>query len=607
MNKQETPILHSRIAESFGRLNDGAKHEQLRKFNLSLTTYGVEQSHLQETFRQVQDLGFTPVRLYKILQSMAWLMRKELTVMPTGKKQKQERGKITDEMLHRMSFEKGEEQDFHINVQLEDGTEHDILAESEKFEEVLTSDVEQFASDTMVLGRVLQRLKDLAKERTLLAFEENTPGQIPVHGPRILLQSATSPANADFRRRADQTVTATEPSTIRFGVLRGVVRQGQINMRRQELDNAIARQEIITVPKFRLDNWPTDALMSNTRKQVANVVDAYIKRHDILCDPRDLKYQTMFRLTTYEIPDVYENGITLDDYLQDQGAYTNWRNILYLDPQFVQQFRIKPEVITSIIEEQYEIIRQRLQNSSLPVERILPRSGIFAEPGWVIQKQNNAIFAAQEEGVTATAGLVPLEFREINPELAKHYHNDLHYIHTPRADVAFGLYEKGDDLPFSVLALEKIDRPYKKNVLLMQGYDSRYCYDLTRLYSRPGTPGNTSSSMFSLTFNHMKNNYPETQAIMSAFMPSYATGVSMTSGGFNNPILVKPLIHTLEERSIDGKTVWEHVTKRRQQESKGRRIRSKFPLLPTVELMTTLQPPRYTPFPETKDFMVEVL
>lgn len=607
MSRQETPILHSRIADSFGRLNHSAKREQLRKLNLSLTTYGAEPQQLQEAFRQVQELGFTPVRLNTILQGMAWLMHQEHITMPSGKKQKQERGRITEEMLNRMSFEEGDEQNLSVKVRLGDGAEHDILTESAEFEEMLAGDVAQLAGDTMVLGRVLQRVKDLARERTQIAFEENIPGQVPVHGPRILLQPTSIANNADMKRRADHVITTHEPNTMRFGVLREVVRQGQIDVRRQELDRALARREIITVPKFKLENWPTDALMANARRQVATVVDAYIARNNILCDPQDLKYQTLFRLTSYEVPDVYANGAELDDYLQDQGAYVNWRNILNLDSRFIQQFRIKPDVLTSTIEEQYPIIRQRLQNSSLPIERILPRSGMFAEPGWVIQKRGNAVYATQAEGVTATAGLVPLEFREVDPELAKQFHNDLHYIHTPRADVAFGLYASGDDLPFSVLALEKIDRPYKQNVLLMQGYNPRHCYDLTRLYSRPGTPGNTSSSMFALTFNYMKNNYPETQAVMSAFMPTYATGVSMTSGGFDNPILIKPLIHTFEERAVDGQTAWEHVTKRRQHGSRGRRIRSKFPLLPTVELMSSLQSPRYSPFPETKDFMIEVV
>lgn len=300
MNRQESPLLHSRISESFGKLNATAKREQLRRFNLSLTTYGANEQQLQEALRQVYDLGFTPVRLYNIFQGMAWLMHREHITMTPGKKQKQERGRITDEILNRMSFEEGEERSSRIIVRLQDGTKHDVLTEAAKFEEMFANDITQLATDTMILGRVLQRVKNLAKERTLSVFEENIPGQIPVHGPRILLQPAISPANADLRRRADHTVTATEPNVIRFGVLREVVRQGQIDVRRQELDGALARREIITVPKFRLENWPTDALMSNARRQATTVVDAYIARYNILCDPQDLKYQTLFRLTSYE-------------------------------------------------------------------------------------------------------------------------------------------------------------------------------------------------------------------------------------------------------------------------------------------------------------------
>lgn len=607
MSRQETPILHSKIRESFGRLTDNGKHERLRKFNLSLTTYGVDSQQSQEAFRQAQDLGFTPVRLYSILQGMAWFMLQENITMPPGKKQKQERGKITEEILRRMIFEEDEGKNLRVSIRLQDGTERNVLTEAKKFEEMLAATVVELASDTMILGRVLQRVRDLAKERTQLAFEENIPGQIPVHGPRILLQQVLTPVNGYMRRKADRVMTTSKPSGMRFDILREVVRQGQVDMRREELSQALARREIIAVPKFSLENWPIDSLMSNARRQVATAIDVYIARNNILCDPQDLKYQTLFRLTTYDIPDVYMNGSELDNYFQDRGAYVNWRNILNLDARFLQQFRIKPEVLTATIEEQHVIIKQRLQNSSLPIERILTPSGMFAEPGWVIQKKGNAVFATQEEGVTAAVGLMPLEFREVDPELAKQFHHDLHYIHTPRADIAFGLYASGDDLPFSILALEKIDRPYKQNVLLMQGYDPRYCYDLTRLYSRPGTPGNTSSSMFSLTFNYMKNKYPNTQAVMSAFMPSYATGVSMTSGGFDNPILLKPLMHVFEEKTVEGKVAWEHVTKRRQHESKRRRIRSKFPLLPTVELMSALQVPRYAPFQEAKDYMIEVL
>jgi len=607
MSKFETSILHSPAGESFHQLPSTEKSARLAEANLSLTTYGAGIEYTATAFQEIQKLGFTPVKLNSILQGMAWLMRREQITLPTGKKQKQERGKVTGELLGRMDFESDSENNLRVNVQLEDGDERDILKEATVFDDLLAEDVKQLATDPMVLGKVLQKIKDLAKQSTSLAFEEYIPGQIPVNGPRLLLNSDTSATHPDMRRKADHIITTQQPEGIRFGVLREVVRQTQIEVRRKELAKALEGREVTTVPKFKLDNWPTDALMDSTRAQVAIVVEEYIASQKFLCDPQDLKYQTLFRLTTVDVEDVYTDGQKLEDYLQEQGAYRNWRNILTLDQSFARQFRVKPEVLRPIIEEQATIIKERLKNSSLPIERILPKSGMFAEAGWVIQKRGVNVFAAQEEGVTAASGLVPLEFREIDPELAKQFHSDLHYIHTPRADIAFGLYASGDDLPFSVLAVEKIDRPYKQNMLMIQGYDPRYCYDLTRLYSRPGTPGNTSSSMFSLTFNYMKAVYPEAQAVVSAFMPSYATGISMTSGGFDNPVLIKPLVHTFEERQANGSSAWEHITKRRQLDAEGRRIRSKFPLLPTVELMSSLQSPRYTPLVEAKDFMVEVV
>lgn len=607
MSRHETSVLHSYIGESFSQLDKEGKLDLLRMFNLSLTTCGALGQESEDVLYQARELGFTPVRFHGLLQGMAWLMHEEHIIMPTERKQKQARGRITEEMLDRMRFEKGDRNQLQIKVTLQDGSQHDILSESERSKKLLTDSVSQLALDPVVLEKVLQRIKSLAKHCTLFAFEENNSGQISIHGPRLLLQRALGANNTHKRSRADSIITTGEPEAIRFGILRETVRQGQIEIRRRELREALARREIIAMPKFKLDNWPADPFMSNIRRQVDVAVDDYIERNNILCDPRDLKYQTLFRLTTHEVAEVFLNGVQLDDYLQTMGAYVNWRNILYLDNQFLQQFNIDPDLLTATIEEQFQVIRQRLQDSKLPIERILTRTGIFAEPGWVIQKRGGAIYAAQEEGVTAIASLVPLEFREVDPEYAKQFHQDLHYIHTPRADVAFGLYIEGDDLPFSVLALEKIDRPYKQNVLLMQGYNPRYCYDLTRLYSRLGTPANTSSSMFSLAFLYMRNHYPETQAVMSAFMPSYATGVSMTSGGFDNPVLIKPLNHVFEERTINGKTFWEHLTKRRQEESHGRRIRSKLPLLPTIELMSPIQNPRYTPFPEIKDFMIEVI
>jgi hypothetical protein len=169
--------------------------------------------------------------------------------------------------------------------------------------------------------------------------------------------------------------------------------------------------------------------------------------------------------------------------------------------------------------------------------------------------------------------------------------------------MAFGLFLEDEVIPFSVVAFDEIDRPYKQDLLLMLGYNPSQCLDLARLYSKPGTPFNTSSTIFTLAFSYFRENQPEIQAVLSAFMPTYAHGMSMISAGFNYGSLVKEWRHSFAEREIDGEKAWELVTKRRISESETT-IRSQWPLLPVFELFVPIRPPRFTPFEELNGAMV---
>ncbi len=290
------------------------------------------------------------------------------------------------------------------------------------------------------------------------------------------------------------------------------------------------------------------------------------------------------------------------------GAFRNWRNILRVDTEQTDGLVLNRDLVRQVASEQARIIQRRLADSSLPLEDILVPQGMFAEQGWFIQKKNGDVQAIRDGGVSYADGIKNLEFREVDTELTEQIHGDLHYIHTPRAERAFGMFEEGDELPFSVLSLQKIDREYKKNALLYQGYDPEKCYDLTRLYSRPGTPGNASSTMFTLTFNHLRSK-TDTQAVLSAFMPSYATGISMTSSKMDRPVLVKPLQHRFGRAGeYEGVPMYENMTKRRLGSTGlGDILYSKVPLLPVVELMCPIQSPRFTPAAGAEMHMLETL
>ncbi len=374
------------------------------------------------------------------------------------------------------------------------------------------------------------------------------------------------------------------------------LRERDAALRSEFAANAIELEE-----QFDRDTWPGFALMNNVKHDVRSVVQQVIQEQDALCDVLDLEYQTLFRLTSLPIPEVFEHGAELEEYLRTQHAYEYWRDILALESEKMN-YPVKRDIIRKIAEEQLLIIQDRMARATLPVDRLLKRDGIFAEPDWKLQKYGGKLAAikVQDDKIVDSK---EVHFRTVDPAYARELHSTLHYIHTPRAIMAFGLYLEDDDLPFSVVAFDEIDRPYKKDLLFMHGYNPEKCLDLARLYSRPGTPFNTSSTIFTLAFTYFKENMPEVQAILSAFMPTYAHGMSMISAGFNYGVLVKEWRHSFAQRDIDGKTAWELVTKRRVDESQTI-IDSQWPLLPVFELMASLQTPRFVPLDEIEGMMV---
>ncbi|PIY94007.1 MAG: hypothetical protein COY68_04215 [Candidatus Levybacteria bacterium CG_4_10_14_0_8_um_filter_35_23] len=587
--------------QAYGSFSRSEKRALVLNRNIGVTSGDQKGVSTETLLSAAQEYGFELFNLDNIFLAVHTLIKEEGIDMLSGNKFKRERGAVTAGVLSRLSMRRGEN-----NVQFfltdESGNEQELLIKNPDPEEDQTR-LQSLKNDSAVYGRVLGYAKKFLKENKGFVLQEATPQQLIEVG----LSIAVGEVKPDVQKKADKAIKRPDSVGVRLGLLREIVSSDIHLSQRTALKHAIESREIQLTPKFVLNNWPRDVLMIRLRQAVADRTNAFMRNENFLCDPQDLKYQTLFRLTTFSIESIFKNGITLETYLRLNGNYQNWRNILSTDPSIVAKFDINDELIESIVREQATVIGDRLRQSSLPLDQILIPSGIFAESGWVIQKRNGEVNAIQEEGVTSLSDSIPLRFEKIDPLLASQIHNDLHYIHTPRADIAFGMYVDGDDFPFSVLAFEKIDREYKQNTLLLHGYDPRKCYDLTRLYSRPGTPGNTSSSMFSMAFAYLKMNYPDIQAIMSSFMPSYATGVSMTSGGLDNPALIKPLDHVFGEKAVNGKKVYEHLTRRRREGVDGNILSSQIPLLPTIELIRELQEPKFTPMKEVEKFMVEVL
>ena len=247
-----------------------------------------------------------------------------------------------------------------------------------------------------------------------------------------------------------------------------------------------------------------------------------------MLDELDLRYQSFFRATMIDFSN-YDDAV-------------------------------RQRQIRKILHEQSEIIVDRLKQCRLPIEDILCPKGFLASGHTRIVKD----YDGQIMAIDASGNKKKVSFGRVDNEIANEFHMYLHYIHSPRAKESWGFFIEGDELPFSVLAIDNIDRQYKKACLLLYGYEPQRCLEYTRLYNWPHAPRNSSSALFAQVRKNITKNQPYMCAAISSFMPQYAKGTSMMTGGFKHPIISKPLQHHFI-RTTRG---YEHITKRRLDELK---------------------------------------
>lgn len=342
--------------------------------------------------------------------------------------------------------------------------------------------------------------------------------------------------------------------------------------------------------------WLRHPLMESIRIRVQQTVEKEIKKQKFLCDKKDALMQTLFRITTFSLEEIFAKGPELKNALKKEGAFKNWTNICRLKKETVDAYKIRKKPILKIIHEQMWIIKDRLSKSELPLKKILSEQEAF-DGTWKLEWQNNRIIAVKKDNEGNLLSKKNVRFGKVEPKTATAFHKDLHYIHTPRTKIAWGLYMEGEKLPFSVEAIESVNRDYKKNAIILQGYNPDYCIELTRMYNWPGSPTNTTSMMDGIIFSLYKNKFPNIQAATTAIMPTYALSKSQIAGGMKKVYLIKKAKHIFAQRMIDGKCVFEHMTNRRLQEYSGGKIEknhAEFPLLPIIEFIQPFRDPQST-------------
>lgn len=327
-----------------------------------------------------------------------------------------------------------------------------------------------------------------------------------------------------------------------------------------------------------------DNLTSHMAGELRPLVQEFMESHKARCDGEDLRKQVLFRLLTFDIEDVFQNGKELDGYLIETGIYADWRNIPLVRNEIVARYTLNPEIVSEVLSEQYRGVSKRVEGSEIELGAIPGFTGILGEQGWYIRKVSGRIYASHTDG-----RLVPIVFAEVDKEHAHSLFSDMHYLHAPRVDRAYGLFIENSDTPFSVQGVCKVDRSYKQEMLSLRGYNYENCWEFTRLYNHGGAPMFTSSFIMGSTIRHLKGSYPRTEAFITTISPSLENGRSIIGGGFEAILLAKseqlmfsrngdvPEVHRVTQRQlVDGEEV----------------IRNRIPILPKLVLARYVSRPK---------------
>ncbi len=297
--------------------------------------------------------------------------------------------------------------------------------------------------------------------------------------------------------------------------------------------------------------WHVHPFIADLRSRVM----AFMPQEKIY-NPQDLEHQILFRLTTFDPKDIND------------------------------------ELIQFIVEEQYQIVKERLGKLNYDVDYLFrgltgkyqdlnvnDRLKLQWENGQLVAKNNQRSFN--------------VEFRTVHDEdIISLFSSELHYIHKNKSNgETFGLYFVDDNLPWAVETTEPsaIAKQYKRDALLANGIDPNKAVELTRFYTLPGAPINAISLMDGLIAKHYKQKGIE--ALYTTTMPMYSkTKATTIAGGINKPLLVKNLRHKFIPEKIQGRDYYRHVTTIPEDHTEIKIIEThpNFPTMLVVEVFRTL-------------------
>ena len=150
------------------------------------------------------------------------------------------------------------------------------------------------------------------------------------------------------------------------------------------------------------------------------------------------------------------------------------------------------------------------------------------------------------------SSILPIRFGEVPDYVADEVGNRLHYIRSARHDSVanYGLYVDGVETPYASASFSRCKRGYQidaLNQITGLALEPRQIFSMTRAFSFNGAPKNSMSKLFQQTHKHIKQDFPEVKAIITALNPYTGFDGSIFMGSSYTPYALSPMEYWYNE------------------------------------------------------------
>jgi len=340
-NKPKSIKLADSISDSYRELPKKERRSILSKENIVFNfDPSVSPEDRMTQVDHMKKLGYSPLSLRYILGGVAYLAQLEGKILPfpeystakdvksLPKAQQQnvqnEQSTYINSIASRLIIKQDKPEKLNrLYIKL-DEEDIDITDKVTKYLTDTDEVVEALYNNRFCIGTAIRLMGDYVRDNRGVLSILDSPLQSR-SGPTIQI-SGENDATA-IPRLTDKVVSTDKQGARHIGVLREVIRHGELRSRRQGLQEAIVRGDLRLETAFTRETWPTHPLMYKIKALAVPIIADEVKKTGVLCDDQDIRYQTLFRMATHSMPDLFIDGESVYQDFKEQGLYDSWRNI----------------------------------------------------------------------------------------------------------------------------------------------------------------------------------------------------------------------------------------------------------------------------------------